>query len=323
MGPARREDAMKTVKDRIDPEVAPAFPEAVGEIFALIGPDMAAARAAGNGRLDDTKAGQYPFDGTTERRTVPGLDGDPDVPVVIYRDPRALWPESVLVWLHGGGYVIGAADDPWAFRYTPLMTVISVEYRLAPEHRAPAAPRDACAVIEWIAANAAALGLDPARIVLGGPSGGGGVAAGAALLNRDRKGPALLYQLLIYPMIDDTHDTASGNLDLPPGVWTRDVSLTAWSLYVEEAGASCYAAAARAQDVGGLPPTYVMTGDLDLFRDECIRYASRLMEAGIPVDLAVFPGAPHGFDLVVPEATVSRRAIAHQLDALKQVLSRA
>ncbi|WP_164844098.1 alpha/beta hydrolase [Croceicoccus ponticola] len=311
---------MKTVKDRIDPELVPAYPEKSAEVFALITKDIGAARAAGRERLDDVKSGQYPFGGTTELRTVPGLDADPEVPIVIYRDPKAVSPESVLVWLHGGGYVLGSAHDPWAFRYTPLMTVVSVEYRLAPEHRSPSAPRDACAVLEWLAANASELGLDRSRIVIGGPSGGGGVAAGAALLNRDRGGPPLRYQLLIYPMIDDTHETESGRLDLPPGLWTREVSLDAWSVYTEETGTSRYAAAARAENVQGLPPAYIMTGDLDLFRDECIQYASRLMAAGVPVDLAVFPGAPHGFDLLAPDAAVSRRAIDHQLNALRQVL---
>ena len=130
-----------------------------------------------------------------------------------------------------------------------------------------------------------------------------------------------MYQLLIYPMIDDRHDTPSGQMQIPPQFWTRDVSLLAWSMYVEEEGASIYAAAARAGDVSRLPPAYIMVGELDLFRDENIAYAQRLTEAGVAVDFALFPGAPHGFDMLVPEAQVSKRALEHQLSALRQVLA--
>ncbi|MDA0338759.1 MAG: alpha/beta hydrolase [Proteobacteria bacterium] len=315
---------MGSAADQFDPEIRAVLAAGPERAVALelIGPDMTASREAWKSQLDAWRSVLTPFNGTEEKRLIPGLPGNPDVPVHIYREDGVEFPEAVLVWVHGGGYVLGTAEDPMVRRYTPMMTVVSVDYRMAPEHRSPAAANDTCAVIEWVAANAAELGIDPKRIILGGPSGGGGVAAGAALLNRDRGGPELLYQLLIYPMIDDTHDTPSGHLDLPPYVWTREISLRAWSLYVEEEGATPYAAAARAEDVSGLPPAYVMTGDLDLFRDECINYASRMMAAGIPVDLAVFPGAPHGFDLQAPDTTIAKRAIAHMLETLHHVLMR-
>lgn len=314
---------MSLFYDTVDPEVLAAFPPGIDRMLDTIGPDtMGPVRAERVASLKGALAAMPPFPGRMERLQVPGLNGAPDVPIIFYRRDDVEHPEAVLVWLHGGGFVMGEVEDPTVHRYTPLMTVISVDYRLAPEHRCPAGVEDSCAVLEWVSREASALGIDPDRIILGGPSGGGGVAAGAALLNRDRGGPSLLYQLLIYPMIDDTHDTNSGHLDLPPFVWTRGVSLMAWSMYAEEGGASQYAAAARADDVSGLPATYIMVGALDLFRDENITYAQRLMAAGIAVDFALFPGAPHGFDMLAPDAGVSKRALEHQLSALRHLLDR-
>lgn len=314
---------MPTFEELVDPEVRKAYTPEMGDFLAAIGPDMVELRKLRAAQLREAMKDLPPFSGTVEEKTIPGLPDTPDVEVRIYRQDEIMFPDAVMVWLHGGGYVLGSSDDPPVYRFTPLFPVVSVEYRMAPEHRSPAGTQDACAAIEWVAANAEELGIDPTKIILGGPSGGGGLAAGAALLNRDRGGPELLYQFLIYPMIDDLHDNPAGNMDLPPYVWTREISLRAWSMYVEEdQEPSYYAAAARAPDLSGLPPTYIMTGDLDLFRDECLTYARRLMETGIPVDLAVFPGAPHGFELLAPHATVSKRANAHMIEALKAVLSR-
>jgi acetyl esterase/lipase len=247
---------------------------------------------------------------------MPGLDGDPEVSVIEYRARDLLFPDCVIVWLHGGGYVMGSADDLSAQGYSSLAPVVSVDYRMAPEDRAPSAARDVCAVIERLATN-----RHPRKIILAGPSAGGGLAASAALLNRDRGGPEIAFQLLIYPMLDDLHDTPSGHMDLPPSTWTRETSLHAWSLYAEENGASPYAAAARAADLAGLPPAYIMCGDLDLFLDEDIVYANRLRSSGVPVELAIYPGAPHGFNGFAPHAAVSKRANASIRMALEHALS--
>ncbi len=313
---------MSYFDDRVDPEIIAAMPPGMDRMLGSIAPDsMVPIRQDRRSLLMQAIDDRPAFAGRQQNMTAPGLNGGPDVPVIFYQHEDAQYPDTVLVWLHGGGYVMGDVEDLTVHRYTPLMSVLSVDYRLAPEHRSPAAVVDVCAVLEWVAREATSLGINPSRIILGGPSGGGGVAAGAALLNRDRGGPSLMYQLLIYPMIDDRHDTPSGHMQIPPQFWTRDVSMLAWSMYVEQDGASIYAAAARAGDVQGLPPTYIMVGELDLFRDENIAYAQRLMAAGIAVDLALFPGAPHGFDMLVPDAAVSKRALQHQISALRQVLA--
>jgi acetyl esterase/lipase len=312
---------MSSFDDRLDPEILATFPPGMDLMFNAIGPDsMEPLRQAMETQSLEMKKMMPEFPGREEKMMVPGLNGADDVPVYFYRRDDVAHADAVMIWLHGGGYVFGQADDMAGQRYAPLMTVISVDYRMAPEHRSPAAAEDVCAVLDWVVAEAENLGIDPAKIIVGGSSAGAGLAASAALMNRDRGGPALLYQMLIYPMLDDTHDTPSGHMDLPDVVWNRRVSMVAWSMYAEEGGASQYAAAARATDLSGLPPTYVMVGDLDLFRDEDIAFAQRLSATGIPIDLAVFPGAPHGFDMFTPGAAVSLRAMEHQMAALSRVL---
>ncbi len=285
-------------------------------IFEMLKADVAKARAARDAFFAEITATLPVFEGEKDGYHMPGLAGEPDVSVIEYRGRDVLYPDCTIIWLHGGGYLMGSADDLSAQSYSSLAPVVSVDYRMAPEHRAPAAARDVCAVIERVAKN-----RKPRKIILGGPSAGGGLAASAALLNRDRGGPEVAFQLLIYPMIDDKHDTPSGHMDIPPSSWTRETSLHAWSLYAEEDGTSAYAAAARATDLVGLPPAYVMCGDLDLFLDEDIAYANRLRSSGVPVELAIYPGAPHGFNGFVPQAAVSKRANASIRMALEHALS--
>ncbi|MGI9325085.1 MAG: alpha/beta hydrolase [Pseudomonadales bacterium] len=216
-----------------------------------------------------------------------------------------------VLWVHGGGYVIGTAEDDRALKIAQALdaVVVSVDYRLAPEHPYPAGVEDCHASLLWMVDEARSLGIDPQRIAIAGQSGGGGMAAGLALLNRDRAGPTLALQLLLYPMIDNLHDTASGSIEDHP-VWNRNTSLSAWEMYLDGvpgASASPYAAAARARNLAGLPPAYICVGTEDLFRDECIDYARRLIAAEVPVELAVFPGLYHGGDLFAPEAKISQR----------------
>ncbi|MGB5485290.1 alpha/beta hydrolase fold domain-containing protein [Parasphingorhabdus sp.] len=307
---------MSDFLDRLDP----AFHEMIGAkgpyISEILKTDVVAARAAATERFTQLAAALPEFEGEKDAYHMPGLAGEPEVSVIEYRGRDLLYPDCTIIWLHGGGYLMGSADDLSAQSYSSIAPVVSVDYRLAPEHRAPAAAYDVCAVIERVAKN-----RKPRKIILAGPSAGGGLAASAALLNRDRDGPEIAFQLLIYPMIDDKHDTPSGHMDIPPSSWTRETSLHAWSLYAEEGGASAYAAAARATDLAGLPPAYIMCGDLDLFLDEDIIYANRLRSSGVPVELAIYPGAPHGFNGFIPQAAVSKRANASIRMALEHALS--
>jgi acetyl esterase/lipase len=302
--------------DRLDPAFCDMIAAEGLDIFEILKNDVTGARAALAALVGQMTVDLPEYEGQKDEYHMPGLDGDPDVAVIEYRARDLLFPDCTIIWLHGGGYVMGSADDLSAQGYSSLASVVSVDYRMAPEHRAPAAARDVCAVIERLAKN-----RHPRKIILAGLSAGGGLAASAALLNRDRGGPDIAFQLLIYPMLDDLHDTPSGNLDLPPTTWTRATSLHAWSLYAEEDGASPYAAAARATDLAGLPPAYIMCGDLDLFLDEDLAYANRLRSSGVPVELAIYPGAPHGFNGFVPQAAVSKRANASIRMALEHALS--
>ncbi|MFI6511977.1 alpha/beta hydrolase [Streptosporangium sp. NPDC050855] len=265
---------------------------------------------------------------TIEDRTVPGPDGDPDVRLRIYRPASPTGTIPALYWIHGGGMIFGQVEmeDPVLTEYVVALgcAVVSVNYRLAPEHPDPAPVEDCYAGLVWTAKNAAELGIDPARIAVGGISAGGGLAAGTVLLARDRGGPAVAFQLLICPMLDDRNVTPSSREFTDAVVWNRAANLLGWkALLGERAGGedvSVYAAPARAADLSGLPPAYVDVGELEVFRDECAEYALRLAQAGVSTEFHLYPGAFHGFEGLVPEAEISRRAAAERVVALRRAL---
>lgn len=310
--------------DRLDPEIAPVLGLFPAEMITAIGDDPPTARAM----LDEVMKAMAdmlpPSDVTIEERTIPGPDGD--VPIAIYQ-PTAPAPRPGLLMIHGGGYIVGSArEDMNGIAYAEHVgcTVVSVDYRMAPEFTYQAAVADCFAGLNWLVDNAEALGVDASRIAIGGASAGGGLTAGLALYNRDNNGPELALQLLVYPMLDDTHETPSGYEVTHPNVWNRDVSLKAWKMYLgDEYGTdtvSPYAAAARADDLSGLPPAFVTVGTEDLFRDEDIDYAQRLMAAGVPTQLEVYPGMMHGAENMAPQADVSQRMRRGYLDALKRAI---
>jgi acetyl esterase/lipase len=247
---------------------------------------------------------------------VPGPAGDPDVLVRVYDPPRGAGSRACLVYFHGGGFIAGDLDTE-DVRCVVLAkhagcVVVSVDYRLAPEHPYPAALDDGEAALRWASSSAATLEVDPARIGVGGGSAGGTLAAGLALRARDRGGPPLAFQLLVYPALDDRLRTASMRAVGTPVIDGRSVAYT-WDSYLGTARADVaqYAAPARAESLAGLPPTYLMTAELDPLRDEGIEYATRLLHAGVSVELHQFGGAFHGFDLF--PTTISRRARDEQV----------
>ncbi|MBB5959807.1 acetyl esterase/lipase [Saccharothrix tamanrassetensis] len=253
-----------------------------------------------------------------EDRTVPA---EPDVPVRIYRPHRA---QGAVVWLHGGGFVMGTVDTehPWAARIAESSgaVVISVGYRLAPEHPFPAALDDAWAVLAWTVGHAAELGVDPERIAVGGHSAGGGLAAGVALRARDEQGPPIRFQLLSQPGLDDRQETWSARNFTDTPWMTRDKVTAAWRHYLGSAPATPYAAPARAADLSGLPPAYVSTAEFCPNRDEDIAYALRLLQAGVPVELHQWPGTFHGSQAIL-SADVSQRQNAELGGALRRALA--
>ncbi|MEU9264909.1 alpha/beta hydrolase [Streptomyces sp. NPDC048251] len=277
--------------------------------------------------LDLTLGGAF----EVEDRTVPGPRGAPGISLLICRPtaPAPARPRPVVYHVHGGGMVLGnnrvGVDVALDWARELDMVVVSVEYRLAPEHPHPAPVEDVYAGLLWTAEHAAELGADPERIVLAGASAGGGLGAALALLLRDRQGPRPLGQLLMCPMLDDRNDTPSSHQMAGLGVWDRTANETGWTALLGERrggpDVSPYAAPARAEDLSGLPPAFLDVGSAETFRDEVVAYASRIWQAGGIAELHVWPGGFHGFDGFAPQAALSRSARAAHLDWLRRLLA--
>lgn len=207
----------------------------------------------------------------------------------------------MLVYFHGGGWVLGDLEtsDPHCRAIANLTpcAVLSVDYRSAPEHRYPAALDDAYAALEWASANAGCFGGDPRRVAIGGDSAGGNLAAAAALVARDRKGPRIVFQLLTYPILDRSFDRPSYRENGRDYILTADDMRWFWGHYLDrpERGEEPYASPLRALELGGLPPALIMTAEFDVLRDEGKDYADRLRSAGVPVTYRCFEGAIHGY----------------------------
>jgi acetyl esterase/lipase len=227
-------------------------------------------------------------------------------------------PGPALLWVHGGGYVIGTADmdDHVCAQFSKRLgiTVASVEYRLAPEHPYPAAIQDCFAALTWLAGLP---GVDSARVAIGGASAGGGLAAALALWARDHAFTAA-FQLLVYPMLDDRSSAIAD----PPNyrLWSPHANGFGWRAYLGDADPNV-AVPARREDLSGLPPAWIGVGTNDLFHDEDVAYAARLQAAGVPCDVEVVPGAFHGFDVWAAKASVSQRFFESQCKALGAGLS--
>ncbi|BCJ50550.1 alpha/beta hydrolase [Actinoplanes sp. NBRC 14428] len=262
---------------------------------------------------------------TTVERQVPRADGT-TIPVRVHT-PAGGTARGALIFLHGGGQIMGSSVGYDAqsrhFAHTAGCVVVAVDYRLAPEHPYPAGLEDCHTVLTWLHASAAELGFPAGRIAVAGESGGGGLAAGLALLARDRGEVALSAQFLQYPMLDDRTATDAEPDPLPYAgefVWTAQSHRFAWQSVLGEAVAGpdvpVYAAPARATDVAGVAPAYLVVGQLDLLAGEALRYVRTLIRSGVPTELDLVPGAYHAFMSFAPEAETSRRASARFLDAI-------
>lgn len=313
-------------RDLIDPELRPVLDEMLrglpGGVNAIA--DIGARRAEVDAVLARMEVPDNPNVGKQDR-VVPGPDGRPDVPVRVYTPAQANGTTPGILYIHGGGMIFGTVDgeDSYATDICDRVgvVVVSVGYRLAPENPYPAQTDDCYAALVWMAENAAELGLDRERLAVYGASAGGGLTIAIALQARDRGGPAVRFMMPIYPMIDDANETVSSREIVDVGVWDRAGNIEAWDWYLGGEPADQYAAPARAEDLSGLPPAFLDVGTVDLFRDESIAFAQRLMQAGVPVELHVHAGAYHAAEMFARDATLSRRIWGLRFDALRRALA--
>jgi acetyl esterase/lipase len=317
---------------RIDPQVdkkMKALTDALGKTQEAPVGDVEARRRSGHRMMDHIAATAAPVDGVeTESFAIPGSDGTA-LDAAWYRRSDDGERGGAVLYLHGGGMIfsleeMGRVYDLVTRRYVAASGVpmLVVDYRVAPEYPHPIPVEDCYAALTWLAGQSGALGFDPGRLAVMGDSAGGGLAAGVCLMARDRGGPAVAQQLLIYPMLDDRPSVPDATIKKFL-TWTYDDNLTGWgALLGDVAGGddvSPYAAPARESDLTGLPDTYIDVGDLDIFRDENIAYARRLSDAGVPTELHLHPGCPHAFEVLAYGAEVSSRTLADRIRRLQSL----
>lgn len=253
-------------------------------------------------------------DVTIKDHRIPRPDGS-DLRVRVYRKIGST-TRGALLYIHGGGMIVSSIEDYDArcMHYSSHtgLPVVSVDYPLAPEAPYPAQIDDALTALSWMHASAGEMGWEPTRIGIGGDSAGGGLTAGAVLKNRDTNRLPLACQMLVYPMLDDTNVVPDPRFPKQFQMWTYVDNRTGWDAYLSGlangADVPIYAAPARATDLGGLPPTYIDTGTLDIFHDEDIAYATKMIADGVSVEGHVWNGAPHGFDYFAPSSSLATRA---------------
>jgi acetyl esterase len=304
-----------------DPELAPLVPLLPTEALT----DVAAARAGFDALIAPLNEQVDTTGITVTDVEVPSPDGP--VAARVYA-PEAATPAGgrpALLDLHGGGFTIGTIAMEHAFATMVARelgaVVVTPEYRLAPEHPFPAGLDDCYATLVWMHDQAAVLGIDPARVGVGGQSAGGGLAAAVALLARDRGGPALCFQFLGIPELDHRLETPSMRAFTDTPLWNRPNAILSWQYYLGDVrtDVSPYASPALAEDLRGLPPAYVTTMEFDPLRDEGIEYALRLLQAGVSVELHSFAGTFHG-SAMITTAAVSRRGGTEIMTVLRRGL---
>jgi acetyl esterase/lipase len=323
----RRIEMTALARPPFDPELQPAL-DTVPVFFTTLEPDSIAEFRAATTRpasLEEIIAGQ-PVQVTDY--TVTGHGGGEIVVTVLRRDGHEGAAGPGVYLIHGGGMVGGSrwAVVPmlveWVLEYD--VVAAAVEYRLAPEFGDPVPVEDCYAGLEWFASRADVLGFDPRRLLIGGPSAGGGLSIGTTLLARDRGRPMPAAMLLMWPMLDDRNETASAQQIDGVGIWDRTSNETGWTALLGDRrgtdDVSSYAAPARATDLSGLPPAYIEAGSAEVFRDETVAFASAIWEAGGSAELHIWAGGFHGFQTIVPTAAVSQRAIQARESWVRRVL---
>jgi len=314
---------MIPVRPEIDPELVellgqmPEMPQLDGETLEHIRPF---ARTP----IDPV------LEGRAVRRselTMMTLDGS-EIPISVFSPDRPADSAPCIVWLHGGGMVMGdrfsQIDIPLEWLEQLGAVVVSIEYRLAPEATGMTPVEDAYAGLLWVAEHADELEIDPLRIVIAGPSAGGGLAAGVALMARDKSTLRLAAQVLICPMLDHRNVTTSSRQYTGPGVWSREMNEFGWrSVLGGPTGSEVpsYVSPAMAEDLTGLPTTYIDAGSAEVFRDEDVEYAGRIWAAGGQVELHIWAGGFHGFDSLFPQAALSKSSRRTRTAWLAKVLA--
>lgn len=313
----------------LDPELVPAMAALAEQAAGTTPPargDWRAVRAASSAGLANLASITPPSSGVSATSfSTPASDGQAEIELRWYTTATTA-PGPAVVYAHGGGMIGGSIDlyhelVSW-YAAESGVPFLSAGLRLAPEATSPASmAEDVFSGLTWLADHATDLGVDPSRIAVMGDSGGGGPTAGAAILARDRHVP-VARQILIYPMLDD-RNTTPGPLPAELLTWSYDSNYTGWVTLLGDAlgtdDVPPVAAPARLASFAGLAPAYIEVGDLDIFRNESIAYALGLATAGVPTELHVHPGAPHGFERFAPGASVARRAMADRVRAVAAI----
>jgi acetyl esterase/lipase len=320
--PTSTTDATDAARPGTDPEIA-AFLAALPAFVPLTTETLPLIRPYASSPVEPLLAGR-----DVERReeTLRTADGA-ELPVTVLGPRRRTGLAPGVLWLHGGGMVMGdrfsQIDIPLDWLDELGAVVVSVDYRLAPDVTGTTLVEDAYAGLVWLADHAEDLGVDPARLVVAGTSAGGGLAAGAVLLARDRATPPVAAQVLICPMLDHRGGTVSTRQYPSPGVWPRESNAFAWSAVLDGVPADevpAWVSPATADDLSRLPTTYVDAGSAEVFRDEDQQYAARIWAAGGQAELHIWAGGTHGFDAMHPTASISRTARATRTAWLRRVL---
>lgn len=257
-------------------------------------------------------------------KVITGID-DNELRIRIYKPVQQDTELPGLLWIHGGGYIIGSIEDNDQLCVQVVETsncvVVSVDYRLAPEHPYPAPLEDCYSALAWMADHALELQIDANRIGVAGGSAGGGLTAGLTLLARDRAYSSICFQMPLYPMINDGNNTPSANEIKEGMIWNQKTNEFGWKCYLGDLhgqdGVPIYAAPARAEDYSNLPYTYTCVGQLDPFRDETIAYVTKLAQAGVDVEFHLYPGAYHGFELLNPQSEKAQQVVKEYVNAIK------